>query len=148
MSLLFCPPHCVLHSDNKHLPHTASHIPNYILININQKGTRKDQIQERCFNEGQAFANVDQNVFNQLAIGTSGYSAHESARELLYQYTNYSEAISITSIPIYYLDVNNRISVYDRASDIYGDYIINSILLPLDGKSTMSISATRALERI
>ena len=49
---------------------------------------------------------------------------------------------------IYYLDVNSRITVQDRKSGIYGDYIIKSISLPLSAGSTMTISASRALERI
>ena len=124
-----------------------SDIPNKILINLGHDKLVNDQIKARCLNEGQDWAQVPKNVYDSLAIGTSGYSAHESARELLYQYTNYGETISIQSVPMYYLDANMRISVYDKASAIYGDYIINSISLPLDGKP-MSISASRALERL
>ena len=48
----------------------------------------------------------------------------------------------------YYLDVNRRITVNDKVSGISGDYIVNSISLPLNGQQTMSISASRAYERI
>ena len=68
--------------------------------------------------------------------------------KLLYQYTSYNESISIQSIPIYYLDVNRRITVNDKVSGISGDYIVNSISLPLNGQQTMSISASRAYEHI
>ena len=123
-------------------------IPNNILINVADSAITRAEIIARCDSEGQPYANVSSNVYENVAIGTSGYTAHETARELLYQYTDYNESISIQSIPIYYLDTNSRISVYDKASNIFGDYIIKSISLPLDAKSTMSISATRALERI
>jgi hypothetical protein len=69
-------------------------------------------------------------------------------RELLYQYTSYNESISIQSIPIYYLEPNTRITVQDKESNIFGDYMISNISIPLDINSTMSISATKALERI
>ena len=49
---------------------------------------------------------------------------------------------------MYFLDANTRISVYDKASNIYGDYIIKSISLPLAANGTMTISASRAFERI
>ena len=68
-------------------------------------------------------------------------------RELLYQSTSYNECITVTSIPIYYLDVNTRITVNDEKSGIFGDYMINSISLPLDINGMMSMSCTRALER-
>ena len=83
-----------------------------------------------------------------MSIGTKGYSAQEVARDLLYQYTDYNSAISFQCLPIYYLEPNTRITVHDRKSNIYGDYIIKSITRPLDGQGTMSITATRALERI
>lgn len=123
-------------------------IPDVILINGSDELEARANIIEKCHLKGQPYANVPGTLFSKLAIGTTGYSAQDCARELLYQYTNYDESISINSVPIYYLDVNSRITVNDKASGIYGDYIIKSISLPLDAKSNMSISASRALERI
>jgi hypothetical protein len=122
-------------------------IPNIILLEINSENYNKWE--ERCRQEGQDFSNVAPDVYQYVAIGTTGYAAQETAREMLYQYTNYSESITIQSMPIYYLEPNTRITVNDKASNIYGDYIINSISLPLDAsKGNMNIQAKRALERI
>lgn len=123
-------------------------IPNVILINISADAAERAEIIEKCELEGQPFANVNNNIYSKIAFNTTGYAAYTTARELLYQYTDYNSSISIQSIPIYYLDVNRRITVQDKASDIYGDYIIKSISLPLDAKSTMSITATKAMQRI
>ena len=68
--------------------------------------------------------------------------------QLLYQYTSYNENISIRVIPIYYLEPNNRITVRDNESGIYGDYMINSFTLPLDVTSFMNINCTRAIEKV
>lgn len=75
-------------------------------------------------------------------------SAYKEIKKELYQYTNYNEQISLTVLPIYYLEPNTRITVNDNKSSIYGDYIIKTINLPLDINGTMSLSCTRALERI
>jgi hypothetical protein len=123
-------------------------IPNVILINIDAEPEEREKNINRCEKEGQPFANVSNNIYSKIAFNTVGYSAESVARELLYQYTEYTSSINIQSIPIYYLDVNRRISVTDKNSNIYGDYIIKSIALPLDPKSTMSISAVKALQRI
>ena len=123
-------------------------IPDNILINVGHAPVVRAQLITRCEEEGQIYSNVSENIYKNISIGVAGYTAHETARELIYQYTDYNEAISIQSIPMYYLDANMRISVYDKNSNIFGDYIINSISLPLDAKGTMSISATRALERL
>jgi hypothetical protein len=80
--------------------------------------------------------------------GGTANSAYNLVRELLYQYTSYNESISINSIPIFYLEPNTRITVRDAQSGIYGDYMINSISIPFDVASTMTLSCTRALERI
>ena len=67
---------------------------------------------------------------------------------LLYSDTGYNETIQLSGIPLYHLDVNTRIKVHDAESDISGDYVINSISIPLDINGTMSISATRAAEKL
>lgn len=53
----------------------------------------------------------------------------------------------MSAIPVYYLEPNNRITVRDDSSKIYGDYVIKTITLPLDISGTMNIQATKALER-
>jgi hypothetical protein len=118
------------------------------MININMDDKSRENIITRCENEGQPYSNVSPEISSMLAIGTIGYSAQEVSRDLLYQYTNYNESIVIQAVPIYYLDVNSRITVQDSQTGIYGDFIIQSITLPLDAQSAMNINAVRALERI
>ena len=123
-------------------------IPNVILVDLGMDAVSRARIIERCEQEGQPYANIDNKIYANLAIGTIGYTAQEVARDLLYQYTNYNENITIQSVPIYYLEPNSRISVYDQKSGIHGDYIIKSFSIPIDARGTMSITANRALERI
>ena len=75
-------------------------------------------------------------------------SCFEKIKDLLYQYTHVNNTISITSLPLYYLEPNTRITVEDELAGIYGDYIIQSISLPLDISSTMSINAYKTLQKI
>ena len=126
------------------------YVPNVILILSSDRveQNERDRIKRRCNYEGQTFSNIPESVYKKIGIGTYGYTAQDTGRDLLYQYTNYNESISFQSIPIYYLDVNTRVTVQDSKSNIYGDYIIKSINIPIAPTGTMSISATRALERI
>ena len=123
-------------------------VPDKVILDINMDTAELNDRRDKCSLKGQPISQVSHDIYIQLALGTSGYTAQEVARELLYQYTNYNESISIQSIPIYYLDVNTRITVQDKKSGIYGDYIINSISLPLNASGTMTINASRALDRI
>lgn len=96
----------------------------------------------------QRYTQIPSWVYNALQIGSRANSCYEKIKDLLYQYTEMNQTISISSIPIYYLQPNTRITVNDDASGIYGDYIIQSISLPLDISSTMSINAYKALSKI
>jgi hypothetical protein len=66
---------------------------------------------------------------------------------MLSENTKYNESISFNAMPVYHLEPNSRVTVRDTDSQIYGDYIIKTISLPLDISGTMSISATRAIDR-
>lgn len=123
----------------------ASEIPNLILIEKGKEDTA-EKVQE-CQAAGQDFIQVSSTIYAQLSGGGQSYPAYSQVRELLYQYTNYNESISMSAIPVYYLEPNNRITVRDDSSKIYGDYVIKTITLPLDISGTMNIQATKALER-
>ena len=83
-----------------------------------------------------------------LSSGGSLNSAYNLVREMLYQYTSYNESVALSSLPVYYLEPNTRITIKDSDSGIFGDYIINSISLPLGITGTMNISCIRAVEKI
>ena len=124
------------------------YVPNNILLNTQMDRQEFERLRQKCYYQGQSFSNVNDSINKGIAEGTSGYTAQDTAREFLYQYTNFNESISIQCVPIYYLDVNTRITVQDDRSGIYGDYIINNISLPLSAEGTMNITAGKALERI
>ena len=75
-------------------------------------------------------------------------SAHNEIRNLLYQHTQYNEGVSVQLLPMYFLEPNTRITLRDDATNIHGDYIINSISLPLDISGNTSLSCSKALAQI
>ena len=83
-----------------------------------------------------------------MVIGGQFNSALYAIKDLLYQYTNYNESITIQAIPVFHLEPNIRIGVVDNESGINGDYMINTISIPFDIGSTMSITAQKVLEKI
>ena len=87
-------------------------------------------------------------LIDNLATVFSLNSAFFNVRDLLYQHTSYNEAITLQTIPIYYLEPNTRITVKDIESGISGDYMIGTISIPFDIGSTMSITAQKVLEKI
>ena len=122
-------------------------IPNLVMIDASQDSAIVTEQREEAQRKGQDYIQVTGAIYNLLATGGTQNSAFERVKELIYQYTSYNESITLQCLPIYYLDVNQRITVNDPKSNIYGDYMINSISIPLNISSMMTISATRALER-
>lgn len=83
---------------------------------------------------------------NMFSISSQGKDAKNRIDELLYQYSYCTESATIQAIPIYYLDVNKRIHIYDDESGIDGDYVVSKISFPLSYNGMMSITATKAPE--
>lgn len=122
------------------------YVPDVILIENGQDTT--NEYRTEAENRNLRYCQVDSTLFSQLTVGGTHNSAYEVVKDLLYQYTSYNESITIQAVPVLTLEPNIRIGVHDVESNIYGDYMISSISIPLTASGTMSISATRALEKI
>lgn len=83
-----------------------------------------------------------------FAISGQGKSAKDKLDELLYAHGYCSESVNITTIPIYHLEPNTRIYIYDEKTNIDGDYIVSQLSIPLTYNGTMSITATKAAETL
>lgn len=92
---------------------------------------------------------IKQDLFDSsLQAMTSYNSAFNAARNMLYQYISYNETITLNAIPLPFLQPNTRVTVQDAKSGISGDYMINSISLPLEDNGLMNLNCTRVLDRI
>lgn len=83
-----------------------------------------------------------------FSMSSQGKSAKEELDNLVYQHTYYQESITMSVIPIYYLEPNTRIAVEDESSGISGEYLIKSFNISLAHDGMMSITATKAENRI
>ena len=124
-----------------------NNVPDCMIINTSMDEVTKELLEKDFNNQGQPYTEVSNDLYKKMALCTQGYTAQEVAQELLYQHTNYNETIVIQAVPIYYLEPNTRISVYNKKAGISGEYIIKSISLPVDAGGAMTINAIRALER-
>lgn len=84
----------------------------------------------------------------EFVVSAQGKSAKDTLDTMLYNYSYCPESVSITSLPVYYLEPNTRILVYDENSKINGEYIMSKYTLSLTYNGTMSITATKAAERL
>jgi hypothetical protein len=80
---------------------------------------------------------------NMFTKSTKGKSAVDEIEAMLYKYGYCAESVTISTIPIYYLEPNTTISINDPKTGINGSYDISKISIPLTYNGTMSITATR-----
>ena len=114
-------------------------IPNIIFQTGNEEFEHKT---------GYVYIQLQNTMENLFTISSKGKSAKERVEELLYSNGCCTETISITALPIYHLEPNSRIQVYDDKSGINGEYIVNKITIPLTYNGTMNISATKVITEL
>ena len=97
---------------------------------------------------GYTYINLTETIDNLFSISAQGKSAFDMLNDYLYSFSYCTESISMTTIPVYYLEPNTRVYVHDEESGINGQYIISKMTIPLTYNGTMSVTATKAVDRI
>ena len=97
---------------------------------------------------GQSWFQLTPQFEDLFSISSTGASCFDEIRDMLYQHLNYNTTISITCLPVYYLDSNDVIYVEDMKSDVVRNFQITQFSLPLTYNGTMSITATQVFTKI
>ena len=116
--------------------------PSVIFVNADKWDEYRD------VKPGYTYVKLTYDLENLFTISPQGKTAHSELEEFLYQFTCCTESISMTTVPVYHLEPNTRISVRDDKSHINGDYLISRLTIPLTYNGTMNISATKAVDTI
>ena len=128
-------------------------IPNIVFINIDNEEKDengvfiKDKERNECIAKGQPYSQVKGDIFWAFATGGYKNGAYDQIKYELYLHTNYQKTLSLTSLPVFYLEPNSRITINDKTTNTYGDYVVSNITIPLGVGSIMSTSCSQALER-
>ena len=120
--------------------------PTVVFLSSNLDETEKRR--QRNLKPGYTFIYIPDYMMPLFTISTQKKDAKTVLEEWLYEYTNCTQSITINALPVYYLEPNTRIFIYDENSGINGEYIINKISYQLTYNSTMNIQATKAIDRI
>ena len=125
-------------------------IPDIVMVHYDEQGIdyRSKETQNQLLELGLIPVQVSEAIYDSVITGGTFNSCYQHIRQIITDYTNYNETISVTTLPIYHLEPNTRVSFNDPDSGIYGDYIINSISFDLGNGGTMNINATKCIEKI
>lgn len=124
----------------------APEIPNIVFINADEddKGRTK---QQECEDNGMPYTQVRGEIFYNLATGGYKNGAFDQVKYELYLHTTYQNSVSITGLPVFYLEPNSRIELNDTSTNTYGDYNLNTISIPLGPGNAMTVSCNQSIER-
>jgi len=136
-------------------------IPN---IGLRSKATNDDKIKAIYFRDipniifyepdkqpekiGYTYFQLPKNREDQFVISARGKCAMDVIDEYLYDYTYPASAVSLTTVPIYYLSPNTLIYINDKETGIVGEYIAQKFSYQLGLSAQMSISAVETAKRI
>lgn len=127
-------------------------IPDIVIVNNADTpsvvDSRTQMTQDELRELGLYPTQVSDAVYMSLTTGGTFNSCYQHVRQILTDYTDYNENISVTCLPIYHLEPNTRVFFNDPESGIYGDYMINTISFDLGNTGTMNISAKKCVEKI
>lgn len=103
---------------------------------------------QRYILSGQKYFKTNDKYDSLFVRSSTGVSAFDRVRELLYQHLVYNTTIQVTCVPKYYLEVNTVMYIEDKDLMINGNYTINSFSVPLTYNGTMSIQLSEVLTRV
>lgn len=118
-------------------------IPDVIFVE-----TLEEQEELLKTNEYRVVSVAQQGLFDLMEVSADIWSCFDRIRELLYEHVTLNDSITISCLPIYWLEPNRKIEVEDDKTHIYGEYMIKSFSIPLTHNGLMTLQATKALRRI
>ena len=98
--------------------------------------------------KGTNYCEISEDIRKDMLQGAVLNSAVELAKSMLYQYTKYVDSVGLNLLPIYNLEPNNRVTINDPESGIFGDYLTGTFSIPFDVSGTMSLTCTKILSKM
>lgn len=120
-------------------------IPNIVFLNLDLADTDPEEfekLRDECMDSGQPYAQTRGDIFNAFMTGGYHNSAYDRISLELYNHTNYQNTVSMTALPVYYLEPNSRVYINDHVTNTVGDYMIQNMSIPYAVGSVMSVTAS------
>ena len=122
-------------------------IPDIVFVDAEKNTESGNKIAQELESKGERWSIAPKEIYSALATGGYKNGAFDRIKYELYLHTGYQRTLSITAIPAFYLEPNIRVSVKDKTTNTYGDYIVKSVTYTLGTGSTMTVNATELVER-
>ena len=122
-----------------------SEVPDIVFLNTDDDDI--DIQRDECDRKGQPYSQVKSNIYQALATGGFKNGAFDQIKYQLYLHTNYQKTLSLSALPVLYLEPNSRVEINDATTNAQGDFMAQSISIPLGAGNSMSVTLNQCLER-
>ena len=120
-------------------------VPDIVFLNTDDDDI--DIQRDECDRKGQPYSQVKSNIYQALATGGFKNGAFDQIKYQLYLHTNYQKTLSLSALPVLYLEPNSRVEINDATTNAQGDFMVQSISIPLGAGNSMSVTLNQCLER-
>ena len=103
---------------------------------------------KECNDNYQPYTQISEEVYNNLAIGGYANGAYDLIKYELFCHTNYQKTISLTTLPVFYLEPNSRVELSDSSTNTFGDFMVQNISLTLGPGANMAVTLNQVNERL
>ena len=120
-------------------------VPDIVFLNTDDDDI--DIQRDECDRKGQPYSQVKSNIYQALATGGFKNGAFDQIKYQLYLHTNYQKTLSLSALPVLYIEPNSRVEINDATTNAQGDFMAQSISIPLGAGNSMSVTLNQCLER-
>ena len=103
---------------------------------------------QECVDNLQPYTQVHEDIYSNLVIGGYANSAYDAIKYELFCHTNYQKVVSLTSLPVFYLEPNSRVELSDTSTNTFGDFMVQNISLTLGPGANMATTLNQINERL
>lgn len=121
-------------------------IPNIIWLNADDANIVEKR--QEAIKNGYPYSQVREDIFTNFWTGGYKNSAFEAIKTELWTYTTYQKVLSLTTLPVFYLQPNIRITVNDQTTNTYGDFVVKSFSFSLGVNGQMTISCNQCVDKM
>lgn len=103
---------------------------------------------EECNNNNQPWVQVSDNIYANFITGGYLNGAYDAIKYELFKHTKFQKVVSLTALPVFYLEPNSRVEVSERTTNTYGDFMVQTINLTLGPGANMAVTLNEVSERL
>lgn len=120
-------------------------VPAIVFIDGTRPEAEISEAEKEFQDIGQVYCIVRQDYLPYFKLRNSFGTCYEEVRDLFHLHLMYNAQVSLTSIPILYLDVNKVVRLNFPELGVVGNYVINTISWNFGNMSTMQLQLSEAV---